>query len=248
VDISKLAVGDTLHIRSCVFDGNSYGTGWKSHRRDSKNQHVIWAHAENLLSQPAPSQQDRELAVIQLQRAVEHRDKLLNDIYGFEQIPGNKGCNKYDIMAGLAIIRPNLKKPLRDLRNSLVHQINSDPLTADECALLSDAAWYYLKVTDHIAQQSAEEIVIENTLAAKKTVNLSLKVKEKEWTVKVDDGYVCPEFLQEYASPDSLSVQMTKCEFSKYSGTLSFRGDVPGSQSAIARVIQIFFDESNLGY
>jgi len=248
VDIAKLADGDTIHINSSIFYGAAYGNLWNDHHRDWKNQHVIWAHAEKLLSQPGASQQDRELAVIQLQRAVEHRDKLLDEVYGFEQIPGKKGRNKYDIMTDLAIIRPNLKKPLRDLRNSLVHQITASPLSADQCALLSDAAWYYIKVTDHIARQSAEEIVVEHTLGAKSAASLSLTVKKRDWIVNVNDGHTHPDFLQEHAAPDSLTVRMTKCEFVKYDGVLRFQGAVTGSLLALGRVIQIFFEESDLGY
>jgi hypothetical protein len=248
VDIAKLTAGDAIHISSSILDGTAYGNSWNVHRRDWKNQHVIWAHAEKLLSQPGASQQDRELAVIQLHRAVEHRDRLLDEVYGFEQIPGKKGCNKYDIMTDLGLIRPNLKKPLRELRNSLVHQITASPLTTEQCAMLSDAAWYYIKVTDHIAQQSAEEVEVEPPLGEKRTAGLSLKVKKRDWTVYVKDGSIHPDFLQERAAPDSLSVRMTHCEFVTYDGTLRFQGDVTGSQLALGRIIQIFFDESNLGY
>jgi hypothetical protein len=127
----------------------------------------------------------------------------------------------------LAIIRPNLKKPLRELRNSLVHQITASPLTADQCALLCDAAWYYIKVTDHIAQQSAEEIVIEPPLGEKRAAYLSLKIRKREWTVHVIDGRTHPDFLQERAAPDSLSVRMTHCEFETYDGT-AFSGRCHG--------------------
>jgi len=64
-------------------------------------------HANKLISHSSATQQDFEAAVIQLQRAIEHRDRLLDQIYGFEKIPGKKGLNKYEVMADLEIIRPD---------------------------------------------------------------------------------------------------------------------------------------------
>ena len=122
-----------LYIDAAVLIGEPDANSWVDHSPDWRNQHAIWEHATQTISKPTPSQQDLSSAVIQLQRSVEHRDKLLDHLYSFERIPGRRPGSKYETMADLKIIRPTLKIRLRDLRNRLMHEFDEIPLNVSDC-------------------------------------------------------------------------------------------------------------------
>jgi hypothetical protein len=145
--------GVELYIDAAVLIGEPEANSWVDHSPDWRNQHAMWEHANQTISKPSPSQQDLSSAVIQLQRSVEHRDKLLDHLYSFEKIPGRRPGSKYETMADLKVIRPTLKIRLRDLRNRLMHEFDEIPLNVSDCEELADTAWYYLKATDHLAHQ-----------------------------------------------------------------------------------------------
>jgi hypothetical protein len=109
VDLTNIPAGTELYIDGIIMSAGGECSASGSHRVNWKLQHEIWAHGNQLLSKADPSQQDLAAAVIQFQRAVELRDRLLDQIYGFERIPGRTSTNKYAIMADLGIIRPTLK-------------------------------------------------------------------------------------------------------------------------------------------
>jgi hypothetical protein len=64
-----------------------------------QEQREMWAHGNDLLLKTNPSQQDLAAALIQFQRAVELRDKLLDKLDGFEKIPGR--CLRDSVQKGL---------------------------------------------------------------------------------------------------------------------------------------------------
>jgi hypothetical protein len=243
VDITALAPGSDIYISACILSSGAEGHSWRYHRLGWKNQHAIWEHGNKLISQPSPTQQDLEAAVMQFQRAVEHRDKLLDQIYGFESIPGKRSDTKYAIMADLGIIRPTLKIRLREIRNSLIHQPQESALTASECDLLSDTVWYYLKVTDRITQQCSDELWLDHRNTSDKSASLEVVFQTVRWSAHVK-GDVHPEMLLEKPSKDCLSVRLKQCEAVRYNGHLKFYGETTGSDSAMYRLIQMFFNES----
>jgi hypothetical protein len=63
-------------------------------------------------------------------------------------------------MAELGIIRPTMKNHLRELRNRLVHEAEEPPLCRNECELLSDTAWYYLKAAPVRTEVSSGETTL----------------------------------------------------------------------------------------
>lgn len=117
---------------------------YQTHNVPWRKQHEIWRHGNTLIA-GANSQRDFEVAIMQLQRAVEQRDTILERLYRFKDVPWvPKSLNQYSNMAALGIIRPSLKKPLRELRNKIAHGVDDIPLSREQCNYLADTAWYYL--------------------------------------------------------------------------------------------------------
>jgi hypothetical protein len=245
VDLTNISPGTELYIDGVVLSKGGWSNSWDNHRVNWKAQHGIWEHGNQLLSKADPSEEDLAAAIIQFQRAVELRDKLLDKIYGFERIPGRISTNKYVIMADLGIIRPTLKLPLRELRNSLMHEPDGIAITRDKCELLSDTSWYYLKVTDRIAQQCATEVEIDFTSSQKRQAFITVTFKPSAWSIRVKAD-ISPKYFLSDPKPGSLVVRVNQSEFVKYSGHLKFFGEVVGTDEAVWSLIQTFFNESVL--
>jgi hypothetical protein len=245
VDLTNISPGTELNIDGVVLSTGGWSNSWDNHRVNWKAQHGIWEHGNQLLSKADPSEEDLAAAIIQFQRAVELRDKLLDKIYGFEQIPGRISANKYAIMADLGIIRPTLKLRLRGLRNSLMHEPDGIAITRDECELLSDTSWYYLKVTDRIAQQCATEVEIDFTSSQTRQAFITVTFEPGTWSIRVKAD-ISPKYFLSDPKPGSLVVRVNQSEFVKYSGHLKFFGEVVGTDEAAWSLIQTFFNESVL--
>jgi hypothetical protein len=243
VDLTNIPPDTELHIDGIVMLTGSESNSWRYHHLDWRLQYEIWDHGNQLLSKASPSQQDLAAAVIQFQRAVELRDKLLDKIYGFERIPGRTSTNKYAIMADLGIIRPTLKIRLRGLRNSLIHEPDGIQISQDECELLSDTAWYYLKITDRITQQCADEVWIDYSSPETGGSHLTVTFETSSWSINVNAN-VSPKHLLTRPTPDCLMVRVNKSEFVKYSGDLKFVGKATGTDSALWSLVKMFFNES----
>lgn len=243
MDLKTISAGDVVHLAPSIYSRGAEAFSWRYHRVDWKRQHEIWAHGNSLISAASPTQQDLEAGIIQLQRAVELRDKLLDQIYGFEKIPGRRRATKYEIMTDLGIIRPTLKIRLRELRNSLIHNPKNSLITQQECELLSDTSWYYLKVTDRITQQCTDEMTMQIPSSGREGSSLSFTFETNMWTAAAD-GYVAPEIVLNAPVSGCVSVTVTFCEFVKYSEYLKFKGIAVGTDTALWRLVQIFFDES----
>jgi hypothetical protein len=245
VDLTSIPSGTELYIDGIIMSAGGESNSWDFHRLNWKRQHDIWEHGNQLLSKPNPSQQDLDAAIIQFQRAVELRDTLLDQIYRFEKIPGRTNTNKYAVMADLGIIRPTLKIRLRDLRNSLIHEPGEIQISKNECELLSDTAWYYLKVTDRITQQCASEVWIDYSSKKTGRTFLALTFETVSWSIKTK-GNLSPKHLLSQPAPGCLIVRVDQSEFVKYSGDLKIVGEATGTDTALWSLVQIFFDESVL--
>ena len=245
---NTLAAGAEIFIDSIVLSAGIDGAESETidHRADWKKQHEIWSHANGTLASPSPSQQDLAAAVIQLQGAVELRDRLLDNLYNFTKIPNKTAKAPYPIMADLGIIRPTLKIQLRELRNRLAYEIEEPPLRREECEWLSDTAWYYLKATDRLAQQCVHVLGIEYGTDKENHSFFSVTFNRNAWSAWIE-GNVAPGFLLDKASADCLSVRLSRSEIQGYNNChLKFCGEVTGSRPAVDRLIRCFFDESAL--
>jgi hypothetical protein len=245
VDLSSIKPGYDLHLTERFLSEGGWSNSWKYHRSSSKKQREIWAHGNDLLLKTNPSQQDLAAALIQFQRAVELRDKLLDKLYGFEKIPGRPNPGKYAIMSDLGIIRPTLKIRLRELRNKLMHDPNEIHVTQDECTLLADAAWYYLRVTDRIAEQCSDEIHYDLGSSATGQSGLTVKVEPVSWKLDAA-GFLGHDHILEAATAGGLNLRVLNCEFQRYNNSLKVAGELIGPPKSLWSVIQNFFDESVL--
>ncbi|HEX4134794.1 MAG TPA: hypothetical protein VHY84_09315 [Bryobacteraceae bacterium] len=234
-----------LYIDPAVLTGEPDANSWVDHSPDWRNQHAIWEHANQTISKPSPSQQDLSTAVIQLQRSVEHRDKLLDHLYSFEKIPGRRPGSKYETMADLKIIRPTLKIRLRDLRNRLMHEFDEIPLNVSDCEELADTAWYYLKATDHLAHQCISDFDVRSSLASGKQAHLTITFKCSDWTAWINAD-VPDEALQGIATEKNLIIQATPSEVQKKDSRTRISGTASGSPQALNPLVHMFFDESAL--
>jgi hypothetical protein len=245
VDLSMIKAGDDLFITARLLSEGGWSNSWKYHRSPVKKQHEIWAHGNELLLKMTPSQEDLAAALIQFQRAVELRDKLLDKLYGFESIPGKRSPGKHAIMADLGIIRPTLKVRLRDLRNKLMHDPEVIHITEDECNLLADTAWYYLRVSDRIAEQFADEINYDFGSSDTDKSGLTAKVEPVSWKVEID-GYLAHNHVLETAVVNSPVIRVPRCEHVRYNNSLKVSGALTGPPATLWSVVQNFFDESIL--
>ena len=245
MDLSLINAGDELHLTERFLSEGAWSNSWSYHRSSSKKQHEIWAHGNDLLLKTNPSQQDFAAALIQFQRATELRDKLLDKLYGFEKIPGRPNPGKYAIMSDLGIIRPTLKLRLRELRNKLMHDPDELHITQDECTLLADAAWYYLRVTDRIAEQCSDEIHYDLGSSANGQSGLTVKVEPVSWKLDAA-GFLAHGHILEAPKAAGLILRVRRCEFQRYNNSLKFAGELIGPPSSLWLVIQNFFDESIL--
>jgi len=147
-------------------------------------------------------------------------------------------------MADLGVIRPTMKIHLRDLRNRLVHEVEEPPLSRDECELLSDTTWYYLKATDRLAQQCVHVLGFQYGTDANKNYSyLKVTFNRNDWSGRIE-GTVSPEFLLDKPSSDCLAVRPTHSRIESYGGQLKFDGEITGFRIALNRLVQMFFDAS----
>ncbi|MDR3734275.1 MAG: hypothetical protein P4L10_01925 [Acidobacteriaceae bacterium] len=148
-------------------------------------------------------------------------------------------------MADLGIIRPTLKIRLRDLRNKLMHDPEVIHIKENECNLLADTAWYYLRVTDRIAEQCAHEINYEFGSSDAGRSGLTAKVEPVCWKIELD-GYLAHDHVLESPTANSPVVRVHRCEYVRYNNSLKVIGVLTGPPATLWSIIQNFFDESIL--
>src|SRR2546430_775919 len=115
-----------------IFRDGIYSTERTDHSVPWEKQYQAWKHGDGLASR-AESTRDLEVAIMQLHRAVEQRDTLLNELYGFQNIPHFGRAKQYAVMEELGLIRPSLKGQLRSLRNNIVHEFDDVPIDKQQC-------------------------------------------------------------------------------------------------------------------
>lgn len=245
MDLSTLKAGGELNLTEQFLSEGGWSNSWIYHRSSSRKQREIWAHGNELLTKATPSQEDLSAALIQFQRAVELRDKLLDKLYGFESIPGRPSPGKYAIMADLGIIRPTLKIRLRELRNKLMHEPDEIQISTEECTLLADTAWYYLRVTDRIAEQCSDEVQYDLGSSATGQSGLTVKVQPVSWKLTVH-GYLAHQHILDEPNSGGLIVRILTCTHERYNNSLKMTGELIGPPTHLWSVIQTFFDESIL--
>ncbi|MFJ7913908.1 MULTISPECIES: hypothetical protein [unclassified Lysinibacillus] len=107
----------------------------------------IWEHAKNLIEN---NETEFHLAdgITNLKRALNHRLKLIEEIYGFKFVEiNNKPKGYMEILEIFGVVRPFLMKRLLTIRNGIEHN-DEKPPSYERCIELLDVVWYFLKSTD----------------------------------------------------------------------------------------------------
>jgi len=127
-----------------------------------KRAYHLWHHANDLI-QNATNDFQLEDGIIDLKRALNHRLKLIEELYGFKKnILEYKNTPYLEILAKLSIIRPSLLKKLLIIRNNIEHNDDGAP-EQERCLELSDVVWYFLKSTDQMCNFIYEDIEFIDT-------------------------------------------------------------------------------------
>ena len=191
----------TIRLFEDVIDCEVYSNGWVGSSRDLKTHYDIWGHAQTALAAQSPSEQDICAAMIQLDRAVDLREKLLSSIYHFRRLPGMRGKDAHAIMADLGIIKPLMKTRLATLRNALMHINGAAPPDLNTCRELSAFAWYYLRSTDRLISDTVCELGIEVARGGQLTLHIGLN----PWSVWLD-GWVPSQAISAAALPECVEI------------------------------------------
>jgi hypothetical protein len=99
-------------------------------------------------------------AITTLKRAVDHRFRLLDEIYEFRRIPiGNKPSGILELLNYLGIVRPKMLQQLTEIRNSVEHK-DADPPSEQACFNFLEFTWYFLRSTDMLVRRPVQSIAL----------------------------------------------------------------------------------------
>jgi len=117
-----------------------------------KQAYVIWSHANEILN-VSNNYLFCVDAVSTLKRAIDHRIKLLFEIYRFKDIPiKEKPSGHYEILHHFGIIRSRMLKKLIEIRNKIEHE-GAFPPDEETCRDYTELTWYFLRSTDFLVRQ-----------------------------------------------------------------------------------------------
>lgn len=140
------------------------GTDWK-------RPYSYLKHAERLLSHDDDDHY-RIDCIINLNRAIDHRVKLLAALYRFKKIPVlGKPEKLLDMLGYFGVARPAMLRELSSVRNLLEHHYKAPPLL-QRCQELAEFTWYFLKSTDYLSTSVLEGFLLYPS---------GVKFSEKYW-------------------------------------------------------------------
>lgn len=132
---------------------------WKHICEDEwERAYIIWEHARSLVDSGS-SEFILADGVANLKRALNHRLKLIEEIYSFKEIEiSNKPKGYLELLERYDLVRPYLMKVLLNIRNDIEHN-DAAPPEIERCKELVDVVWYFLKSTDSITQERTDNAV-----------------------------------------------------------------------------------------
>lgn len=151
---------EKIYISNDILSWDAFKESAVSSQEDWKLSYRYLHHAESLLMDPQnePSLSD---AIINLNKAVNHRINTLNNTYKFKKIPDkNKPKGLLDLLSFYGIVKPTMLNKLYTLRNDIEHQFKPPP-NVSRCAEFVDFVWYFLKSTDAIAREIVDTFLLE---------------------------------------------------------------------------------------
>jgi hypothetical protein len=120
-------------------------------REKAKRAYEIHEHACDRLAQ-GTTKLDRVDVITALKRAITQRVQTLKEAYALDRIViPDKPKRDFELLEYLGIVRPLMLGRLVTLRNLLEHE-DADPPSAEDCEILADFVWYFLRSTDVLVQ------------------------------------------------------------------------------------------------
>ena len=154
----KLDIGNIIWISNEILSWNECGRSELTINKELRERsYNIWKHANELI-EFSRNQFDLEDGIIDLKRALNHRLKIIEEIYGLKKnIQEYKKLPYLEILERLEIIRPILFRDLFQVRNAIEHN-DSRPPEKERCIEFSDIVWLFLKVTDTIVSKQYNDL------------------------------------------------------------------------------------------
>lgn len=226
-----------------------------------KRPYEIWSHAEAVLAN-ATTEFLRVDVITTLKRAIDHRVRLLNDLYSFKSIPiREKPTETLNLLEFLGIVRPLMLRRLLDIRNAVEHE-DASPPSHDDCSTFLEFTWYFLKSTDRLSQS----VLIDFNLRPPQDedyywLNVTLG-PEENWIPKIW-GWITPDMISQLPSDHGLVVNIesteTRTELAarlkgssgavkrnetgrgKHPDDICIRGEVRGNADALLELVKMYF-------
>ncbi|MBF0724790.1 hypothetical protein [Enterococcus gallinarum] len=127
-----------------------YSSGSNLHSLDTQQRaYDIWNRANDLVKKN-DSPFDLTDGITNLKRSINHRLKLIEEIYHFKKIDFPEKPKGYlELLESYSIVRPYLMKTVMEIRNHIEHN-DTPPPNHQRCKELVDMVWYFLKSTDSL--------------------------------------------------------------------------------------------------
>jgi len=109
---------------------------------------------------------DLPIASCSVAGALSHRAQALESIYNLRALPlEGKPKRDFELLQYLGIVRPVMLKRLVDIRNLVEHE-DADSPNIDDCRMLAEFVWYFLRSTDSIVMSVKTHIEYARPQAA----------------------------------------------------------------------------------
>lgn len=192
---------------------------WESYSNSStvlekekgERAYEIWEHAK---SQIENNESEFHLAdgITNLKRALNHRLKLIEEIYSFKFVEINNRPKGYlEILEVFGVVRPFLMKRLLTIRNGIEHN-DEKPPSYERCLELLDVVWYFLKSTDSMVQFVVEDLAFELDVEEVKPYYFILKYVQHERDIFIINGRIPEKLIYDEPTPDSIEVVLSEIE------------------------------------
>ena len=194
----------------------SLGTHEEHNRKFGARSYEIWSHAEHLINQP--SDEFRISGISTLWRAIDHRLRLVENIYSLKNLPIQAKPNDYlALLEFLAIVRPLMLQKLKEIRNAVEHE-DASPPDAESCQVFLEFTWCFLRSTDGMTQRLITHLQLEPT------ENLSFEDAyywfdiqngpNRNWIPHIS-GWVTPDLISDHSIDNWLAVKAARTETRK---------------------------------
>jgi len=141
-----------------------------------------------------------------LKRALNHRLKLIEEIYSFKFVEINNRPKGYlEILEVFGVVRPFLMKRLLTIRNGIEHN-DEKPPSYERCLELLDVVWYFLKSTDSMVQFAVRDLAFEIEEEGDNSYYFGLRYVQQERDIFIINGTIPENLIYDEPTPNSIEV------------------------------------------